>query len=479
MEDDGVTTLAPVHRLPPELIAAIISFRPKPSSLLQLGHVCSMWRYALHSTPSLWTHLAIKLPPQADDDWMDTINSAVSLLELWIKNSGHLTISFALNEQGVCAHDPMRRLIYALRQHSTKWNGLKLVVCKSTYDSFRRRLFGSRLQSLKQIVVDITNEESASYESSTFTDHLAFTPHLTSLMLDNAHADEEYVPTLTWAQMTELSLNFNLSVLPWRSFVHLYYNSNLITDVLSQTTNLVTLSLGLMEDFDDSSEVVPSPHQIVLPHLTTLRLRHTCFRSRLHDYFDQLTLPRLATLEIDSVARFKNGRGELGAERLCALIERSGCSVQTLSVRDVSTDGGALVSLLEHCPELQQLAFFPPRNNISRTSSLESLLLWLTPDGDEELDGMRLPQLRSISLGSTYRDAPFDDIVDMVKGRAVGGLQKFTLMLEYLPLVDPDRKKKVKNLEERLAELGERSEGSFEGKVELVTVYQPAYISTG
>ncbi|EIW80490.1 hypothetical protein CONPUDRAFT_165999 [Coniophora puteana RWD-64-598 SS2] len=427
MEDNGVTTLAPALRLPPELTAAIISFRPNSSSLLQLGH----------------------LPSLKDDDWTDTINNIISLLELWIQNSGQLTISFTLHEEGICAHDPLCHLIYALRQYSAKWSILKLVVCKSTYDSFRRYLFGNSLNSLKQLVVDITNEESPSYESSDFADHLAFTPHLTSLALDNTYADEKYVLPLTWAQMTELSLNLNLRVLP----------------------------LGLLEDFDHSFGVVPSPRQIVLPHLTTLRLRHTCFRSQLHDYFDQLTLPRLATLEIDSVARFKYSQGELGAERFCALIERSGCSVQTVSVRDVSTEGGALVSLLEYCPELHELAFFPSRNNISKTSSLESLLLWLTPDGDDELDALQLPRLRNIGLGLTYRDASFDDIVGMVEGRAAAGLRKFELTLEYLPLVDPGREKRAKNLEERLVELGEYSRSSFEGKVEVVTVYQPVYIA--
>ena len=58
----AMNQIAPINRLPPEILARIFEFRKGDKDLISATHVCWRWRSALTSTPSLWTGLALWNP---------------------------------------------------------------------------------------------------------------------------------------------------------------------------------------------------------------------------------------------------------------------------------------------------------------------------------------------------------------------------------------------------------------------------------
>ena len=55
----------PIGRLPPEILAEVLEFRESDKDLISATHVCSRWRSALTSAPSLWTKVVFQGPDRA------------------------------------------------------------------------------------------------------------------------------------------------------------------------------------------------------------------------------------------------------------------------------------------------------------------------------------------------------------------------------------------------------------------------------
>jgi len=54
-----------VNRLPPEVMAKVLSFRRDDRDLISATHVCERWRSTLISTPLLWTDVVFGDPDRS------------------------------------------------------------------------------------------------------------------------------------------------------------------------------------------------------------------------------------------------------------------------------------------------------------------------------------------------------------------------------------------------------------------------------
>ena len=50
-------SLVPINRLPPELLALVLTFRESERDLISATAVCRHWRTTFISTPNLWTNI--------------------------------------------------------------------------------------------------------------------------------------------------------------------------------------------------------------------------------------------------------------------------------------------------------------------------------------------------------------------------------------------------------------------------------------
>jgi len=62
MVRSAVNSTVMVNRLPPELLAKVLSFRCDDRNLISATHVCERWRSTLLLTPLLWTEIVFGDP---------------------------------------------------------------------------------------------------------------------------------------------------------------------------------------------------------------------------------------------------------------------------------------------------------------------------------------------------------------------------------------------------------------------------------
>jgi hypothetical protein len=373
--DQHKRLLAPVRRLPVELLAAIFGFcltlpssqqretfdldfsflkiheKDHYSSLscrqapLLLGRVCSLWRAVALLTPSLWSSFSL----QCDDD--ASTNRAVFGAKTFISRSGMspLFLSFSLRGGGAGAR--ARQMIDAITPYSQRWRSIEITTIAARRFEMIRAL--SRVKRSLPVLRTLT------IGSSRFDDHaldykdiFKVAPSLRNVLLFVSLSPWQL--RLPWSQLTSFIWNGGTSRmqdyidifrfcpnLTFCAFLFIPHSSNSPPPLLSIT--------------DDS-------------HVTHLNLcsLHIPSATDLTGFFGWLTLPALRSLRVG------------GPDQSCwepapftSLLVRSSCilSIAVLELKSAHT----LITCLETMPSLNELEIVTPLNYIAFVRVMQRL----------------------------------------------------------------------------------------------------------
>ena len=364
-----------VHRMPPEILRIIFencleegapsrAFLSEPP--LSLGRVCSYWRSVSHSTHRLWTSLSMRFLETNVDRSRDGLKVSTTV-DTWLQRSYPAPLSIAFTDNRIFQKDTEDVVIWLLsriRMHARRWKSIHL---KFSSDYF----------------IQLSVLSSCAFTSltsfSVHVDHMGWRRGLVSLHLDLAqatrltslgytgpdHVGREDI-LVDWSRLTSVAFSHDLHESGGQTATLPRHFSS-----LGHCRNLTELSIGLsttgqhLHPLDAMAQGQVTITMIELPRLHTLRVRRLSRSTHACVLIDALYLPRLSTLEIDSafLVGWDDALTPLShpdsplpqmhtpthwwhAHHFSALLDRSGCHLHTLRIRDVDMSPSELVRLL-------------------------------------------------------------------------------------------------------------------------------------
>ncbi|KIM47149.1 hypothetical protein M413DRAFT_440662 [Hebeloma cylindrosporum] len=331
-----------VRLLPSEIMSEIFLFCIPPFELpsddspiqttgtsisLRLGAVCLSWRKTAWGTPNLWSTVTLHLTSAVK------LDSRVHLLDEWLSRSGHLPLSIRLSASedvswaGANSEDMMK----SIAKYSSRWRNIDIRIPSLCYHHLPSCDNEQSFPLLHSIVLRPPGGQGDRVHRI----NLSIAPSLRHLSLSCL-----YLRSITfhWEVITHLDLE---------SF---YVDESL--EMLRQTTNLVDLNLRRVLGGDDRHDLPKEP--IVLPALERMIILNDK-GTDMPLFFDSITTPSLRTLDYTGEGLISIASGEL-----IALITRSGCPLQELSISKASIREEALISLMAIVPTLVKLTLVMP-----------------------------------------------------------------------------------------------------------------------
>ncbi|KAJ7511660.1 hypothetical protein B0H11DRAFT_1952479 [Mycena galericulata] len=318
--------LAPIRRIPPEIICEIFAWMPQSSRRIDdtpveqppwwLGHICRSWREIALGDSRLWRSFNILHTPAHPHQ----AAYPQSMIETQLLRSANTTLAIKLHWREYDAYDDNPALTTLLAS-SNRWGSILLrtqgKTSRTALLDVLRGLKG-QLSQLQTLEFGSDGNEEYSSGSSVQWDAFSIAPRLRHVFLTNSR-NEQYSPNvlLPWRQITRYRGVFSLA----RQL-----------DILQNSPNLVECTIG----FDDPNETHDDV-MVTLPHLRRLFADWTVLVSH-------LTLPALAELFT------------LGAVYpLLPFIHRSSCRLTTLVLTNSFSEG--LIPILQTSPSLEYLHF--------------------------------------------------------------------------------------------------------------------------
>ena len=210
-----------IHRLPPEMLVAVVSHLKDDASLVTATHVCHLWRIALLSSPRLWSHL-------------DFSNEERTLVFLERSKSTPLNVDLTKIDR---ASEVVRE---SLNKITTR-----VTTLGAAHDSFLYELLTQPMPILEGLEISDSYAKLPLKEPT----HL---PSLTSLVISCFEFPQFHVPLLTSFHLTHVSTSRSMErKLTAGSLLDFFRNCPLLEVVL--------ITCHILETHPDSDEVVSLP----------------------------------------------------------------------------------------------------------------------------------------------------------------------------------------------------------------------------
>jgi len=359
-------------RLPPEIMSEIfiLCTTVKMRSLddldleqdilqLSLTYVCRLWHSIANSTPALWKSLRIYLPLD------HRTNQSVQDIQQWISRSGQLPLSIQVH------HNPslpmtlsgprLDDVINLVNSYSHRWESLKITLIPELLSRFRNSSSGPAI--LKTLILapvckfDLRQHSfniGASFSSPTYV----------SLSLN-------YVWPLgiCWDEVTR--------------FTARRIRVGRALEILRLPPQLQEFSLfELWRENDDDLPSSPVLHS----RLETLHV-YLSLKAVSYQLMDHITLP--------SLKHFNCSAHHLPVDSIVDFLDRSGCSLETFSLRDADIDEDDITYLLCAMPHLESLTL-GTRYITDKLLKLLAATAVLSPYPNNQLGVAFLPKLQSL-----------------------------------------------------------------------------------
>ena len=426
---------------------------------LLLGRVCSYWRSVSQSTHRLWVSFSLRFLETNVDRSRDGIKVATAV-KTWLQRSYPAPLSISFTDNRIFQKDTEDVLIWLLssiRIHASRWKTIHL---KFSSDYFI------------QLAVLSSCAFTSLTSFSIHVDHMGWRRGLLSLHLDLAQASQLTSLAYTgpdhviredilvdWARLTSVAFSYDLHEAGGQTATLPRHFST-----LALCRNLTELSIGLstalaqhlhpLDAMAQGQTVIP---MIELPRLHTLRVRRLSRSAHACALIDALRLPLLTMLDIDSAVlvgwdgshahpdtpplqQMHTQTHWWHAHHFSALLDRSGCHLHTLHIRDVDMSPSELARLLTSpstsstlstftfepfpraCPISEVLAHLISVPSSVSTSSVPSHNLSPTggpspsPPSTSGPTSPSFPCLTKLRLGCAH-ETHLDPLADMIASR--------------------------------------------------------------
>ncbi|KAJ7187360.1 hypothetical protein C8R46DRAFT_1207311 [Mycena filopes] len=316
-------SVAPVHRLPVELLAEIFLYSivwilgPRfanqfiTQQVRSLSHVCAHWRQVAITTPRLWTEL---LPIKLDKVPTEAF---VTGLQEWLARSAPCPIPVRLNcAIGINADAVVHVLLTVAHRWREAYFALPSLSLFSNIPS-------DGLKQLRKLTLRSSDPDYAALAAFTHS------PNLTEVDLDTPHAARLMLP---WTQLASLRVQVE--------------SSQDCLDTLLQCANLVTAEFH-MSTWPGNSEV-SELKPITLGRLEVLTVCATSDTGSTAPFFACLALPALKTLSLN-LERGWAATAEFAQFQLRAP------NIEALIITDSNLDSYDLMAILHRAPAISEL----------------------------------------------------------------------------------------------------------------------------
>ena len=292
-----------------------------------VGQVCRHWRGAFLSYPPLWTSLSLQ-----NGDFSSTALAEINRrTATYLERSRQLPLTILVsmaNSSNVNFPNDTFRLLLAC---SNRWKSADLVLRR---ESVLHDLIGcfDKVPILKSLGISVYGLEAAKHYNASVT----IAPHLTELNISDPGKTARWM-SLPWSQLTKLSIEV--------SFVQFFAQNSRLETILSQLQNLEELRFKI----HGAPYFTISRPTIRLPLLRFLEITMIS-----PGIFLSFEVPLLEHLWLDGCIELKDV-GNVCAEELSSMIERSACRIRRLTLRNFFDDDvaldifGTLDSLEELC----------------------------------------------------------------------------------------------------------------------------------
>ena len=363
---------SPFNRIiPPDIIATISRFANTdftiigrlPAAIL-LSSVCSDWRRTVVGTPELWSSIKIDLPSiSKTSDRVSKLLRLATFIDEWLARSGQLPLNISLcsgdespSKSDLLTPEAYRPIFKILNQYSSRWHSLNI----SIPNILLPFLQPDCLPLLEQL--RITSSKSHPRHIITFPP----APCLNTV---------EIKPFMNYRFSLSPNIGFQ-----WNTVTHV--SAETITRrnclaLLLQNPQLVHCTFHKV--FHDENPFLDPP---ILSRLTYLSLHHNFDTSQV---LDNIKLPCLETLVLFNITFIP----------VTALLERSACSLRTLSLLNWHLQKPEkLMPLLQFLsPSLTKLSISRKPSTIRGTQYYLSILTRVYTSQSEVVGNDFLPHL--------------------------------------------------------------------------------------
>ncbi|KAK7041753.1 hypothetical protein VNI00_009042 [Paramarasmius palmivorus] len=413
--------LAPIHRLPTELLAHIFmilrgEFTLDLSSLpppVQLSMVCGRWREVAFATPYLWSYLELvvlhdhPIPPDLPRDMLSSTdgNRLVRVLQRFLDRSGDYPLVLKLDLFGVPESPPpsyLVNMISALVHHSHRWASLDLFIQEHTLNLPLWAPIRGRLPLLRELCVGGLGEYEVVQEPT--LDLFSACPILSVARIDSA---DELI--LQKRQIACLKLG------DWYASSAFYFLNDPSWDCLEH--------LGLHDFGYNVDEGYRG--QILMKKLKKLEVGAMQHTHIIHS-FNSLTAPGLVSLAIGGPSpkheglQFQFSPHSWDNKPIVDFLARSSCNITRLHFKWAPITGKDVLHLFQQMPHISSLTIEEcslhadgrQENNIVIPAFLESFCL----DNSSSSSKPLLPHLASIAL-VVHADVNLQLLLEVLRSR--------------------------------------------------------------
>lgn len=393
--------LAPVRRIPPEIVADVLIYSSPETSMLppfrdeptlQLTHICSGWRKVALRTPQLWTNVTIHWPGF-------TFRVYKSVIETWFYRATPLSLSVRIPQ-----HPPVfkagkteRDVIKLLCNYANRLREFSFALPQPIIDPLLNLPAGS-VKMLESVAVYVNDEISSPHDSDA-TDDLMWedydrrtfqdAPSLRYLTLGGQWDSSSIMKNLNipWHNLTDLTF----SMTPYEWVAMSFYESPLL-DVLQRCKTLRNCSLFVVGN-QNYSWVQGSVRALALYQIRSLKLVGSMHMYRA--FFRNLTFPSLENLEFDSE------RTEPDCNFLFKIV-KSSPNIQRFVGKNLFMSSSEMETLLQFMPSLTEW--------VTIGAADRRILLGIRIV-DMISNGILIPKLETLALDFDFEDGeqiPFD-----------------------------------------------------------------------
>lgn len=397
--------IAPIRRIPPELISRIITFAlpdswyTAPSGTIPLipSHINTSWRNVAHSMGGLWSTIILRLRKPR----------TVTIMNTYLSRSRDLPLSIHLDEEDTSKKEPENVVLDAIMAHSARWRALYLSLPMSTYE----RLSPIRGQLPQLEILELRDSAWPYTPHNRALDLFSIAPRLTTVILGRRILPLMF--HLPWDQINELKSQ-SMTAKPKH-----------LMKVAQKFTNLAVLRVyePWMEKY---THRIP-PESVILANLKSLKIKREERHGSL--YIPPKTMDALLSIisvpSIESLSLYKVDV----TNQFIPMLSRTNSLLTSLSLCHLlNLSEETLIRCLELTPALIKLKY--RENTFFRTCS-GLLFRRLTPQLSEGENGNGLsdpclvPQLKILDLSLSIYAEPENmgklemeiDLVDMLTAR--------------------------------------------------------------
>ncbi|KAK7434919.1 hypothetical protein VKT23_019922 [Stygiomarasmius scandens] len=348
--DQYRSLLAPIRRLPPEILGGIFEICCLESKIadamdcpvIRLSQVCAGWRKLSRSTSSLWAHITVKLDRSESSE--DKIQSMLGLhLSLSGRSPLHLKLFLPYNT------NTARKVIDSVVPHSRRW---ETIVIDAPFGMMIEPNFTrvkGNLPSLRYLELwPPTDEEDdiQTPETTTIFDAFDHAAKLQTLKLGSLDDVDNADVRITWSQINDFTLSYS------------GFRDTIKRVGLAHQAREVTV----LHPHTLTPDEVDGDTSLLVHHMTQLSFCLDKYDTDMSCYFDRLTLPKLKTLRLFTDDDCLLPKGRYGLDRIPSLILRSKCNITSLElVNLVLDDEQIVIHLLREITSLSDLTIHERR----------------------------------------------------------------------------------------------------------------------